>query len=202
MNQGYFEKMDPYYCKNMIEIEKDRQKMINRKEVQIAYDNARDLRRQAVAEKKKQQTDEVAFRENGELEIVTVNLDIEARKRKLCNFTHPKLTRLYTEGEREEFFVLECVVGGRETEVFISAEKAGKPAYLLKKLNAKGCEIYASSRRLQEDYTIKLWTLLLHTSTCECCVPTTYGWHTLPDGSMEFIDENTTLWEDIKKWAL
>ena len=189
------------YQRDVWEIEKDMQKAYNHKAIQLAYDETKERQRQRTAENKKKQTDEVAFRENGELEIVTVNLDIEAKKRKVCNFIHPKLTRLYTEGESEEFFVLECVVGGRETEVFFSAEKAGDPLYLLKKLNAKGCEICAPSRRLQEEYATKIWALLLNTSSSECNVPSEYGWRILPDGTMEFIDENAMLWRDIKKWA-
>lgn len=189
------------YNSIMMQVNADVAKDFGKKMNQMAFADAKDILYQKVMEKRKEQVEEVAIRGDGDLEIVTLNLDIDAKKRRVCNFKHPCLTRLYSSCDIGEYFALECEVESRKKEIFLSEEKMGDPVYLLKKLNSKGCEIYASSRKLQKEYVLKILVLLRNNCSRDCCIPDEHGWRTLPDGTLEFVEEDKAIWEDIKTWA-
>lgn len=179
----------------------DTQKAYSSKAAQIAYDEAKELYRQKVTENKKKQIDEVILKMDGKLEIFTKNLNIEATPRYVCNFLYPKLTRLYTAGENNILYALDVIVSRQEKRILLDNMKVGDPHYLLKKLNANGCEIYAASRRLQKDYVIKIWAILVNACESDCEVPSNYGWQMLESGKWIFVDENSMIWEVLKKCA-
>lgn len=187
------------YDANMA-IAMDTQKAYNRRAVQLAYDDVKELQRQKILEKRKTQTEVVSLRPNGELEIFTANLDIESRNRRLCNFKNPKLTRLYTEGEREDYFLLNALLADKDVDIFLSAQKAGDAKYLLKKFNAEGCEIFAPSKRVREEYTMKIWVVLIGECDKACFVPKEYGWQTSSKPA-RFIKKGSLLWKDVEKYA-
>ncbi len=191
INVNYFEQ----------DIQRDAAKTFNRKAAQLAYNEDRELQRQRMEENRKKQVDEIAIRSNGELTVTTRNLDIVSANREVCNFRHPAVTRLYADGNKEEHYLLAVQVGEKKVEIFLDGKKAGDAKYLLRRLNSKGCEIYARNRKTQEEYAIKIWVLIKNSSTAACLVPSKYGWNIMEDGTVKFVNEKDVLWEDICRWV-
>lgn len=184
-----------------LEIKKDVIKNINRKDIQLDYEMARELQRQKISEKRKNQVEVVTVLEDGRVTVETKNLDFEPKERHVCNFTHPHLTRLMTKGDMEIIWAFECEISERHVVIYVKDSKAGDPEYLLTKFNAKGCEVYAANRRIQKDYLVKIWTTVYNRDENDVLIAEHYGWWTDEEGQMQFIDDSRVIWEDVKKWA-
>ena len=183
------------------EIKKDAIKNINRKDIQLDYEIARELQRQKISEKRKKQVEVVTVLEDGRVTVETQNLDFESKERYVCNFTHPHLTRLMAKGDAEIIWAFECEVSARHVVIYLKDSKVGDPEYLLTKFNAKGCEVYSANRKAQKDYLVKIWTAVYNKDENDVLIAEHYGWWIDEEGQMQFIDDSRVIWEDVKKWA-
>lgn len=186
---------------NRIELEKESAKAaisLNR-DIQL-LDN-REKRRQINSEKRKAQYDDITLHSDGTLSVVTRNLEVQAIQRRITNFIYPEVIRLKNKDDTQVFYLFGCKIGKKDVHTYLSAEKAGSPVYVLKKMNAVGCEIYADSKKRCEFYAAKIWSKTLENCHKEIFVADYYGWQILNDGTMDFVKEGTLLWQDVKKGA-
>ena len=169
--------------------------MKNHKKLEL--DQARESFREAHRERRKAQCEVVSIDANGIPNIRTENLLIPTQYRKLCNFQNPDLIELRNPKNGEIHFRFESVRENQRVVFFISGSKCGNGRYLLKKFNAAGCEIFASSLRKQEQYLMKLWTKLRADCNKYVYVPERIGWQTDENGSYIFVKEGAFLWNDL-----
>lgn len=184
------------------EINRDIVKNINRKNIQLDYEMARELRRQEIHENRKKQVDVVTIQEDGTLEIETKNLAIPTSKRRICNFKDPKIMKLFSRTASTSVWMFECETEGKTTvKIYLDERKLGDSKYLLEKFTAKGLEIYGTSRRVSEDYICKIWTATLNEKQAECLIPDEFGWWRNALGKLEFVDKDRVIWQEVRAWV-
>ena len=184
------------------EINRDIVKNINRKNIQLDYEMARELRRQEIHENRKKQIDMVMIQGDGTLEITTKNLAIPTSKRILCNFKNPCILKLFSRTASTSVWVFECETDGKITvKIYLDERKLGDSKYLLERFTAKGLEIYGTSRKVREDYVSKIWTATFNRQQSECLIPDEFGWWRNASGKLEFVDKDRVIWQEVKTWV-
>lgn len=185
-----------------VEINKEIIKNINRKNVQLDYEMARELQRQKIHENRKKQIDMVTIQDDGTLEIETKNLAIPTSKRTLCNFKKPRILKLFSRTASTSVWVFECETDDKTTvKIYLDERKLGDSKYLLERFTAKGLEIYGGSRKIREDYISKIWTTTFNRCQSECLIPDEFGWWLNSEGKWEFVDKDRVIWQEVKAWS-
>lgn len=184
------------------EINRDLIKNINRKNIQLDYEQARELQRQKNQENRKKQIDMVTIQADGTLEIETKSLAIPASKRRLCNFKEPHIMKLFSRTDPVRVYDFSCKMNETITvNIYLDERKIGNCKYMLERFTAKGLEIYGTSRKVCEDYISKIWTVTLNRQQSECLIPDEFGWWRDASGKLEFVDKDRIIWQEVRTWV-
>lgn len=188
-------------AKSQIEVEKAvwKQHLLNQEKIDFEQKKIR--LQEYRKEMQKAKYEEVYFIAQGEIEVRTKNLLVDAPKRRLSNFQFKNIFRLKSTDGNDNFYLLELFANMKNIQVFLNGEKVGKPDYLMKKITEVGGEIYANKRRERENILIALWTKMC--SLCEktIIIPSHIGWIRDGNKGYKFIEKEDLLWEDIVKKA-
>lgn len=189
------------YEKKQLEVQAANAKAQFNHDMALDVEYMKQVIREEFFEKKKAQYDEVIIRDTGEFEIITKNLTFDAKPRKLCNFAKPEMIKLFNEKNSDAVFLLKINIGARTFKIYLEAGEIGNPKYLAKKFAEVGCEIYANSRRLREEYLHKMVVCMMNRISATYCVPDKHGWNRNSDGTFKFVGPDSPIWKEVLKWS-
>lgn len=193
--------MNSEYEKKQLEVQAANAKAQFNYEMSLNAEYMKQMIREEFSEKKKAQYDEVIICDTGEFEIITRNLTLDAKSRKLCNFSNPEMIKLYNKKNSNEVLMLKINIGAKKFSVFLAVKEANNPKYLSKKFSEVGCEIYASNRRLREEYLHKIVICVINRTSETNCIPDKRGWNRNSDGTFKFAGPDSPIWKEVLEWA-
>lgn len=155
--------------------------------------------KEAEAERKKSQIDELCITREGDLVIQTKNLSVAAIPRIAANFRYPRLTLLRRlNNPDEEIFRIDFTIGERERKFYIRAEDAGSGAKLMRKFTGAGGYFHMPQSKAKQ-FATQLFCVLRQISTEEKMLADEPGWLIEADGQCKYIGEEEETWKKVLK---
>ena len=153
--------------------------------------------REAEAERKRAIYEEVELTDFGEIRLVTRNLSVEARPREISNARIRSFMIFQRQKNPvEQICALSVIVGNEQKTVFLSAERAGKEAYLLQRLRSVGI-FFKTQKAKQGEIAVQLWGRLLEQADKPVVLPDEAGWSKASDGEWHFVEKEELTWTKI-----
>lgn len=156
--------------------------------------------REATDERKRHIGEKLVITENGEVEVVTTNLSVEAVPRVCTNLRKPKLELLYTSGDETDIFRLSCLVANMPVDVYLNSEMVGNGSYLLRKFAAGGIYFCTETAKAKK-YAVQLLCIQQQNLADEIWIPNGEGWVKNEDDDFIHIEEDDMTWEKVKNRA-
>lgn len=155
--------------------------------------------RQAEAERKKATFDELIITSDGEVQVVTRNLAIDAKPRMITNMQNPHIIILKRlKDMTEEILLLQCFVNNSLKKIFLNPKKAGKGEYLLRSFTLAGI-CFKSPSTNAKDLAMQLLALLLSSQPEERILPDEEGYVDLPGIGLAYIGDEDLTWKKATK---
>ncbi len=187
------------YTNDCREIQKAAAKEAAKETVRIQSMKIKNQLREQEKERKKAVGEALQIMENGELQIITENLSVQAIPRRVTNMRDPKLTVLKRMAdEAEQIYYVRCFVGERGEEVFLEKNQAGTGSYVLRKFASAGIRFFKGTAEAKK-FAVQLISILRGECKEEKLLPEREGWIKMPDGQFQFIGEEGLTWEKVKK---
>lgn len=181
------------------EIEKARAKAAAVESVRIEAAQIKQQMKEAADERKKQIGEQLIITAEGELQLQTTNLTVEAKPRNLTNMRKPELVALKHEEDRDEvIFCIGCKVGDDKKEIFLDGNMVGKSSYLLRKFLSKGVRFYTDAAKAKR-IVVQLFCILQELSSTDITIPDEEAWIKKKDGCFEFIEKGELTWKKAMK---
>lgn len=181
------------------EIEKVAAKTAAVENVRIRSMQVKSQLREQERERKKSIGELLQIMENGELQIVTENLSIQAIPRQVTNMRSPKLTVLRRQADgTEQVFLINCLVGDKEKEVFLEKNQAGSGTYIVRKFASEGVYFKMETAKAKK-FAVQLMAILQEICNETKLLPEHEGWMKMPDGQFQYVGEEDLTWEEVKK---
>lgn len=143
----------------------------------------------------------VSVNNDGMIETKSQNAFVNLPKRPITNFCFDIMVKLVSADGDEGFFGLQIAINGKAVQIFLDAEKMGRPDYFMKKLTAVGGKILVDKERDRRNILTGLWVELLGNCKEVLTVPTRIGWMADPDKGYRLVKEGALLWQDIIRRA-
>lgn len=160
---------------------------------------ARQHLRQLEYERKKSTFDELVITSDGDVQMVTRNLTIEAKLRSVTNMRAPHIVILKRlKDTTEEIFLFRCVVNNISRELFLNPQKAGKGAYLIKNFVLIGVQFHLPPAQAKE-LAIQLLALLIASGPEELLLADDEGYTEFPGKGFIYIGEGDLTWKKAMK---
>lgn len=192
------EQMQAYYndCR---EVQKTIAKANALEDIRLKGLIARQRLREAESERKKSTFEELLITSDGEVQIITRNLTIEAKPRAVTNMTVPHLAILKRlKDATEEIFLFRCIVNNISRELFLNPQKAGKGSYLIKNFVLIGVQFHLPSAKAKE-LAIQLLALLISAGPEELLLADDEGYTEFPGKGFIYIGEEDLTWKKATK---
>lgn len=178
--------------KNQLELNKQ-YGILEVKEIHAAYAEENRLAKCEVVE----------IEENGEIHIVSKNMQIETKPRKATNFKPIQTVTFINADNPEEkiFFIKAELDNTRKTivHIFLNPAKYDRPRYIKKKLASSGIDIRGRNEAKKQEYAQMIVTRLMRDCEKSVWIPKRRGWYQHKD-SLQFF-EGTWTWKELIKNA-
>ena len=170
-------------------------------EVRLYGQARRQKMREAEAERKRAIFEEIEVMPSGDVQIITRNLSLGVKPRKLTN-ARKFVLRIFERQKNpaERIFKISAVVGGREREVFFKEERAGRANYLIQKFGAVGISFYAKPGKLN-GVVLQLLSVLLERAEEPVILPDEPGWNKKSDGEWHFVEKEEATWTKLRAFC-
>ena len=192
------EQMQAYYndCR---EVQKTIAKANALEDIRLKGLIARQRLREAESERKKSTFEELLITSDGEVQIITRNLTIEAKPRAVTNMTVPHLAILKRlKDATEEIFLYRGIENHISRELFLNPQKAGKGSYLIKNFVLIGVQFHLPSAKAKE-LAIQLLALLISAGPEELLLADDEGYTEFPGKGFIYIGEEDLTWKKATK---
>lgn len=192
------EQMQAYYndCR---EVQKTIAKANALEDIRLKGLIARQRLREAESERKKSTFDELLITSDGEVQIITRNLTIEAKPRAVTNMTAPRIVILKRlKDTTEEIFLFRCIINNISRKLFLSPQKAGRGSYLIKNFISIGAYFQSPSAKAKE-LAIQLLALLISAGPQELLLADDEGYTEFPGKGFIYIGEEDLTWKKATK---
>ena len=181
------------------EVEKARVKAAAVESVRIEATQIKQQMKEAADERRKQIGEQLLITAEGELQLQTTNLAVEAKPRNLTNMRKPELVILKHENDRDEtIFFIGCKVSDDKKKIFLDGNMVGKSSYLLRKFMSKGIRFYTDTAKAKR-IVGQLFCILQEIFSTEITLPDEEGWMKKADGRFEFIEKGALTWKKAMK---
>lgn len=186
---------------DQMEIEKTRAKAIVKEQVKLQALEYREARKEQEAERKKSVHEEIQISQEGKLQVVTKNLQVDAIPRMVTNMEAPRLILLKRrKDESDEAFLFQFRVGKRNGEVFFNPNMVGSGTYLLKKFASQGVRFYFPGAK-KKTFLLEFLSMMIEDMSEVRWLADSSGWVKNFDGHFEFVGEGDLTWGLVKKMA-
>lgn len=193
------QKQQQEYMSDYREIQKAAAKEAAKETVRIQSMQMKNQIREQEKERKKAVGEALQIMVNGELQVITENLSIQAIPRRVTNMRDPKLTILKRMAdESEQIYYVRCFVGEREEEVFLEKNQAGTGSYVLRKFASAGIRFFKGTAEAKK-FAVQLISILREEYKEEKLLPELEGWVKMPDGQFQYFGREDFTWDKLKK---
>lgn len=193
------QKQQQAYENDCREIQKMAAKTVAVENVRIQSMKIKNQIREQEKERKKAVGEKLQILENGELQIVSENLSVQAIPRHVTNMRSPKLTILKRiSDEDEQIYLVQCFVGERRENVFLQKNLVGTASYVLRKFGSAGIYFKMETPKAKK-FAVQLMSILREICKDEKTLPEREGWMKMPDGQFQYIGKGDLTWEKVKK---
>lgn len=160
---------------------------------------ARQLLRQQEEERKKSTFSELIITNEGELQLITRNLSIDAKPRSMTNMRNPSLTILRRAVDvTEVMFHFRCFINAIAKEIFLDPHKTEKISYVKRKFSFAG--IYFNiPKEEKRDFFDRLISLMIILGPDERCIPDHAGYFESPEEGLIYVGEEDLTWKKVIK---
>ena len=193
------QKQRQQYLNDCREIQKAAAKEAAKETVRIQSMQAKNQIREQEKERKKAVGEALQIMENGELQIVTENLSIQAIPRQVTNMRSPRLIVLKRQLDAtEQIFQIICFVREEEKNIFMEKNQAGAGAYILRKFASEGIYFKMETAKAKK-FVVQLLAILQEDREEEILLSELDGWMKMPDGQFRYVGKEDLTWEKAKK---
>lgn len=193
------QKMQQEYMNDCREMQKVAAKEAAKETIRIQSMQIKAQLREQEKERKKAVGEVLQIMENGELQLVSENLSVQAIPRRVTNMRDPKLTVLKRMiDEAEQIYYVRCFVGKREEEVFLEKNQAGTGSYILRKFASAGIRFFKGTAEAKK-FAVQLISILRGEYKEEKLLPELEGWVKMPDGQFQYFGREDFTWDKVKK---
>lgn len=169
--------------------------------VRLAGFYQRQMMKEQEVERRKNVYEEIVITSEGEIQIITRNLQIATNPREISNMKKPKLIIfMRMADETEKIFQIKFVLGMEEKQIFLAENLSGNGAYLLRKFASAGVYFKVSSSDSKK-IVIQMLCKLLEKCEEKQFLPEKSGWYKMPNGQFHFWEEDMLTWKVVKKLA-
>lgn len=183
------------------EIEKAKAKAFVKEKVKIDAFKYRQQLKEEEEERKRAIFEELQIMQNGKLQIVTKNLQIDAIPRIVTNMESPRAIILKRmENENDQVVLIKCNVKGNNIEIFMKPDMIGSGTYVLKKFAAKGIDFALPTAKAKRVATCLVVQLSAKPEEI-LWLPEHAGWVQNVDETFGFFGKGTLTWEKAQKLA-
>lgn len=192
------EQMQAYY-QDCREVKKSIAKANALEDIRLKGFITRQYLRQLESERKSSTFEELLITSDGEVQIITRNLTIEAKPRAVTNITSPRIVILKRlKDTTEELFLFQCVVNKVSRKLFLNPQKVGKGSYLIKNFILIGAYFHLPSAKAKELAT-QLLALLISSGPEELLLADDEGYTEFPGKGFIYIGEEDLTWKKATK---
>ncbi len=142
----------------------------------------------------------VSISQIGVPKIEVKNDLITLPERSIANFRFDDIVELVSSDGEKGIYGLRISIEGTPIQVFLNAEKMGKPEYFMRKLTMVGGQILADKEKDRRNILISLWAELRRRCNQTLIVPVAAGW-IKEETSYRFVKEGAVLWDQIIRRA-
>ncbi|MDR1547187.1 MAG: hypothetical protein LBT06_01200 [Hungatella sp.] len=183
-------------------IQNDAVKAQKRAEIRLWELRNKEIQKESFREHQRAQYESLSISEAGEVFVETKNLQIQAQKRRICNFLSPSLVVLQkAEEEDERIYQIEFLMNQKYKYIYLLSQFADSGTYLLKKFHSVGAWIKAPNTAQEKKYARELIRFLVENHSCIQIVPVLRGWVCMKNQGYVYIKEDVLIWEDFLKKA-
>lgn len=186
---------------SQMKLQEENQRLAMKENYLISMYQKKLLLKEEERERRKSQIDLVEMSVDGILSVRTQNLQMDARRRMVCNFKNPEIfvfKRLENSDEMQYLFSFECA--GEIKKVWLQKEKVGNAKYLLKQLASVGGQILGENPSRCKEYAVQIVAMAVTNSKITEYVPDKKGWYIDEKNNLKFYSKKY-VWEEIKNYG-
>lgn len=176
-------------------------------EIKTVFNKAKDLEvfqkklllKEEYKERQKAMVDVMQIDDNGNIIVVTKNTMIMAQPRSITNMHSPNL-RIWKCIDHSELccYELVCVVGNKEVNIWLDANRINKTSYLQNKFQNAGIRFEFPPRKLKPLLLDFISRLIGENGGTTYLFAYQEGWSII-DGKYKFFGKEDAIWDNIKK---
>lgn len=171
-------------------------------QIRLSEFQEKERQKEYTRELRRAQYEALSISEAGMVTIETQNLQIQAKKRQVCNFTSPNLELLCKLGDEEDnIYQIGFILNQKQRYIYLLPELSEKGTYLLRKFNSVGACIMGATLAQEKRYAKELVRLLIENCLCRQIIPVQRGLICIKGGTPILVKEDILIWQDYMKRA-